>query len=893
MERLYKVLQRAGYNDLKVDTIAKITKYCHQCQMHGGAPGRFRFTLHDDFEFNYRVVIDVMYINSRPVLHAVDEATSFQAARFLPNITAKTTWDTLRAMWIDMYVGPPDVIVTDAGKNFTAVEFRANAHAMAVKVEEVPVESHNSIGKVERYHHTLKRAYEVISADLGTAVTSEDTLQMAVKAVNDTAGPQGLVPTLLVFGTYPRLTESSPPSPSIAVRADAIRAAMTEVRKPKASRQLPLQSEVKVWRENIGWTGPHTLLARSDNDVTCTVDVNGKVINFRTVSVKPYHRDENTVTKDVNDSVDSPAGDELNDDEEYRPTLQEEQPQRKRGRPKGSRNAPKSLAVRNMTESIWMAEKEKLDAALSLKLRQEGKIATPGRPFEESDRLEVEALVGRGVFRFEKFDPQKHKGVRIFKSRMVREIKGKATDAPYEKSRLVIQGYNDNGKSMVLTQSPTIQRASQRIIVALAPSLLKRGMHLWLRDITQAYVQSQTALQRTVLAYLPKQIHDQYPDDTIMVVVKPLYGIAEAGAHWWATYFKHHCERLHMVTSTYDPCLLITASNSGYFGVVGMQTDDTLGISDTKFATQENIELQKAKFSAKEKQFLDTNSPLLFNGCILSIQANNVLFLQQKNQGERLKLVTNILEYIEQRARGAYLATICQPEASFDLSAAAQHKQLSKEDIARLNKRINWQISNVGRGLTYIPLDISKMRLFVFVDGSFANNNDMSSQIGFVIVLANEEAENDSFTITGNVVHWSSTKCKRITRSVLASEIYAMANGVDMAISINTTINKIVAQLGEPAISLVVCTDSFSLYECLVKLGTTKEKRLMIDIMALRQAYEQHEVCDIRRIDGSDNPADAMTKSSPNRALETLINDNKLKMRVQGWVKRSLEIERI
>jgi hypothetical protein len=29
------------------------------------------------------------------------------------------------------------------------------------------------------------------------------TLQMAVKAVNDTAGPDGLVLTLLVFGTYP------------------------------------------------------------------------------------------------------------------------------------------------------------------------------------------------------------------------------------------------------------------------------------------------------------------------------------------------------------------------------------------------------------------------------------------------------------------------------------------------------------------------------------------------------------------------------------------------------------------------------------------------------------------------------------------------------------------
>ncbi|KAI2634264.1 hypothetical protein GGS26DRAFT_553076 [Hypomontagnella submonticulosa] len=32
---------------------------------------------------------------------------------------------------------------------------------------------------------------------------------MAVKAVNDTAGPDGLVPTLLVFGAYPRLVETS------------------------------------------------------------------------------------------------------------------------------------------------------------------------------------------------------------------------------------------------------------------------------------------------------------------------------------------------------------------------------------------------------------------------------------------------------------------------------------------------------------------------------------------------------------------------------------------------------------------------------------------------------------------------------------------------------------
>lgn len=88
-----------------------------------------------------------------------------------------------------------------------------------------------------------------------------------------------------------------------------------------------------------------------------------------------------------------------------------------------------------------------------------------------------------------------------------------------------------------------------------------------------------------------------------------------------------------------------------------------------------------------------------------------------------------------------------------------------------------------------------------------------------------------------------------------------MAHGVDIAIAIGGTINMIIERLSLPRVPIVVCTDSFSLYECLVKLGTTKEKRLMIDIMALREAYEQGELKDVRWIDGRDNPADSMTKS--------------------------------
>jgi len=60
-----------------------------------------------------------------------------------------------------------------------------------------------------------------------------------------------------------------------------------------------------------------------------------------------------------------------------------------------------------------------------------------------------------------------------------------------------------------------------------------------------------------------------------------------------------------------------------------------------------------------------------------------------------------------------------------------------------------------------------------------------------------------------------------------------------MAIVIGTTLKIITDQLKLSVIPTIVYTDLYSLYNCLVKLSTIKEKRLMIDIMALRQSYKR------------------------------------------------------
>jgi hypothetical protein len=118
-------------------------------------------------------------------------------------------------------------------------------------------------------------------------------------------------------------------------------------------------------------------------------------------------------------------------------------------------------------------------------------------------------------------------------------------------------------------------------------------------------------LAKNIYTTLPKELQAKYPSDTIVRVIKPLYGIAEAGVHWWATYHAHHLNELQMVISTYDPCLLVTIGP--IFGLIGMQTDDILHLCSPEFSAIKEKKNQKAGFRSKPKISLSKSSFLEFN----------------------------------------------------------------------------------------------------------------------------------------------------------------------------------------------------------------------------------------------------------------------------------------
>ena len=94
------------------------------------------------------------------------------------------------------------------------------------------------MGIVEQYYAPLCCVYRVILDNLKGTTNKALILQIAVKAINNTAGPNRLVLTLLVFRFYLCLTNLDLSLLSIAQCTAVIKKATDKVSKLYAARQI-------------------------------------------------------------------------------------------------------------------------------------------------------------------------------------------------------------------------------------------------------------------------------------------------------------------------------------------------------------------------------------------------------------------------------------------------------------------------------------------------------------------------------------------------------------------------------------------------------------------------------------------------------------------------------
>jgi hypothetical protein len=140
-----------------------------------------------------------------------------------------------------------------------------------------------------------------------------------------------------------------------------------------------------------------------------------------------------------------------------------------------------------------------------------------------------------------------------------------------------------------------------------------------------------------------------------------------------------------------------------------MQIDDTLILADQSFAVVEKEAIHSAKIMTKTREQLTFENLLKFNDTKIERIDSHVIYFRQETHIQDIQLIqstetiittsardkvrtklTSREQYVTQRTREAYLTSICQPEASFDLSHAAQfiESTFSSDDIISLNKRL-------------------------------------------------------------------------------------------------------------------------------------------------------------------------------------------------------------
>ena len=150
---------------------------------------------------------------------------------------------------------------------------------------------------------------------------------------------------------------------------------------------MPIGSNILVWRENKGWTGPFQLLYIEGE--TAKVRPPSGPTDFRTTSVKLFEQDQSQETQQKDQE---PQQDRSLEDSQIRDQNQEQEQQQ---RPQRIRQP--SRRAKEATETYYTDRIDQPDIEIYIRQSVSLEDQKPGQ-FERSRRKELNGLIKIGVF---------------------------------------------------------------------------------------------------------------------------------------------------------------------------------------------------------------------------------------------------------------------------------------------------------------------------------------------------------------------------------------------------------------------------------------------------------------------------------------------------------------
>ena len=143
---------------------------------------------------------------------------------------------------------------------------------------------------------------------------------------------------------------------------------------------------------------------------------------------------------------------------------------------------------------------------------------------------------------------------------------------------------------------------------------------------------------------------------------------------------------------------------------------------------------------------------------------------------------------------------------------------------------------------------------------------DGQSQGGHIVLVT------DSYN-NSSVISWSSNKVRRVVCSTLAAETLSFADGAESAIYFSNIIQEFFPVTHK--INIICYTDSRSLFEAAGSSSNVSDRRLRVEVSAIREMIQKGEVS-MKWIEGKHQVSDVLTKkgASPFILMETLQSGN-------------------
>ncbi len=429
-------------------------------------------------------------------------------------------------------------------------------------------------------------------------------------------------------------------------------------------------------------------------------------------------------------------------------------------------------------------------------------------------------------------------------------------------------------KPFVVHNTPTLSQTSSKIIVSCACLLWFR---LCLLNITQAYLQSKDKLTRAVFIKPKEQDRPYFKvrPDQVLQPVKPLYVMCDSGDYWGATLTEHVRNHMQMMPLTGDPSLFMKKSRGNTIGVLGRYMDDCLFAGNVEF--NEVVNKTQKRFESKPVEW----DSVEFRGVqIVTRRENNTTWFEINQIGyiERLQQIPSNASFERFRPVRANLSCLChtRPDICCAVNRACQvvEKKFDKSKIRAINKLIRrlkksktrFEVPQVGLEYCTHPCLFWRFicvkwrrKLATWVLYSIVR---WKQQVPCPFVLQQEVEENRK-------IHYG-WRSLRFFCCIWPSFVIRLG----------------LQEILNQKISLTMFTDSKQLFDVLTTAAHTTEKRLMVEIMAAREAYNRFEISNVGLVSGRSNPARGLTKPGISIPLNKLLYRGADNTNLEQWIYR-------